>query len=391
MRTRSIVIAVSIIMAMVIFFMGIMVIVRFGAEGVRETARQGKMKVELPSRGIILRYSEGLDINGYYMIQEDDYTACSDDNIQIDIYADGRVIAKYIPEQADGLIYSQPPREEMTLSSSELEKLKDMIQRSGIRFVADLYYSGSLDEGNAAITVSHDGTGVSVSKKICLDESYPCESERESCLKLMEYAADIMGKERTSAFREEIENWKSTREARYDFSDHLNGMGGTVMMSYIEELVGTDKRYHSFSADVRLDSSGRVAITGSHNIFDEKGTERFNEIKSKLNERISSEEVQQLQEKVKESGFAEYCRPSSTNAYVNLYGEPGSYRTVRAFSVSMNDGVFYAVDDGTNPKLSALIDEYLRVTTNGVSADDYYRTSDAEWTEIEKEHPEIGS
>lgn len=210
MRTRSIVIAVSIIMAMVMLFTGMMVLVRVASVSIAEGARLEKMEVGLPEEGIILRYSEGVYIDSYSITSDVEFDPASEDNIQITVYADGRVTALFTPYDKEYGAYGELLKEETRISSGELQKLKDMIQESGIRFVADLDYISSIGDGDAAVTVIHDGRAVSVRREVCADESYSYDEEREKTLKLINYAADIMGEDKTDAFRERAEEWKKT-------------------------------------------------------------------------------------------------------------------------------------------------------------------------------------
>ena len=137
MKTRTIAIIVSVFAAVILLFFSVLILVVAFRNDVRNRHINEQMKLELPSEGIMMRYSEGL-YPDYELLPGDDYTGCDEDNIQITVFADGTAQVKYIPPEEIRNFKGMPPVLETDLPDENFTELKKRIAESGIRIISDM-------------------------------------------------------------------------------------------------------------------------------------------------------------------------------------------------------------------------------------------------------------
>lgn len=396
MKTRTIAIILFVFGTVIALFFALMLILANIRSDNIDRALKEKEQITLSESGMFFRYCEGLDPNVNSLSELNDCGIVDEENIQISVYADGNVEVKHIIDPTPSTFSLGNPTYRTRLPDEKLKELKDKIGQCGIRIVGDSDYYYQSKAAKQSVLVSREteyGSGIYIlTKEMCEDckDRYPVYSQR--CAELIDFASELLTEEDKKQFSKVVSEWHTMDPYTYDFSEsgndylHEGDFEGYDTFRYYEELYHVDSPdWQDFMLCIGTDADGRVNTTGSYSVFDRPGVDRFREAKDKEKTQISREEIKYLQELVQECDFAEYATETPIGYQPPAYAVNGKFETVRYFTVACNGSKYYAIDDGTNPKLRRLIDEYLRITTNGLQAEDSYSTTKEYWDSLSNE------
>ncbi len=395
MKTRTIAIIVSVFAAVILLFFSVLILVVAFRNDVRNRHINEQMKLELPSEGIMMRYSEGL-YPDYELLPGDDYTGCDEDNIQITVFADGTAQVKYIPPEEIRNFKGMPPVLETDLPDENFTELKKRIDESGIRIISDMNQWSADWSAYPSVSVVSGENSYLVTEKMCENSAskYPVQSR--SCTELIHFASDMIRREDREKFDTMVSKWKAEDNMVFDFSEPPNDyisegdFDGVSMFRYYEELYGVDDpTWQGFQTCLSVDASGRVSVMGSYSTFDKEGEDRFEEYKAKAKTKISRDDLERMQELIQECHFEKYSKEINVGYEVPAEKVKGDFRVVCFFTVACNGTKYYAVDDGSIPELRQLIQKYLDITTNGIKAEEAYSTTSRHWEELTKNYEEF--
>lgn len=382
MKNKSIIIIVSVLIAIVLCFLGGVVLLRVAIDAIQAEALRKLSVYDFPASGILLRYEVGTGIDDHNFENEDyeyeTYNITNEDNYLITVYADGEVELRHFTSSTKSSFFSDPPVYDYELSRQQLEELKSAVSSSGIKAVNSEDPSYWERDNTCPKIIIKDGEAViSVSKNQCKKGSRFLE-QKQSTLELFEKIPDLIGKEKLEQYLAELEEWKKGDKAIYDFSYNKNDYSSVSMFRYYEELYGTgDPANESVILIISLKENGITWVGGSYPGSDEAAQKRYEELNAKTKSSVKPTELKKIQKAMQDNHFEKYCKETPVGYEPSVSDIVGRYRTVRFLTAACNGSKYYIIDDGSDPEVRAIIDSFLEVVSDGtIDPDECYQWSD---------------
>ena len=400
MSNKSITIAVSVLLAVVILFLSGVWLASVDARKTVDEKMKSLETYDLRESGTLMKYvyHASISVPESGLEEISNVSDFQNDNFEITIDCDGSVIGVHNVTERDMAFSGTAPVFTSWLNAEDMKTLRNGIENSLAKKISyfkntysyneNYYYADNFSDDTVIYIAEKDRTlrvGKDDSNLVILN-NYNFFRSDDSIDPLFELVEELLSEEITN-FTKKIRTYNhQDHDGIYDFSTYGNNYNtnrysnGVSMMRYYEKLCKTDNPANQrYCAVVILESNGIVSNSGTYFETDKAGVERYNEVRNKTKSVITDEEVKELEQAVKDSDFLTYASEIETGYEPDLSGVVGEYKTVKFFTVSVNHRTYSAIDDGTNPKLTSLIDKYLEITTEGVKADEAYRTSREEW------------
>ncbi len=324
---------------------------------------------DFSNKNILIEYGENL--SGNYNIENNENTYNKpywekEVSYLLSVKPDGTLTKQLYVTSEDEMKYGEDiPCFTKKLTDEQLQRLKNEIVKSEIK----IFIKKSSEQ------YSYNTESLSY-KFLCVyadDCKYKLDYTKikndEKLKGLYDYFLGLMTEEDNREFEKLKEDYYNPNKFVYDFAD----ADSRPFIMYSETLYNVeDYVTDSFIVSVRLDCNGKINTIGSYNVNNIKDMNEFMKYHNSAKSHISAEEVKEIQNAVVESEFITYGKRINSGYEPPVQDIKSSEKDYLCsyITVCFNENVYYAIDDGTNPKLTRLKNKLLETVLYNVPPDE---------------------